>query len=108
MAPEALAMVLRVVCSPAGLARRLSSQSVALSRSATSARAVQPLRPALDACCSNSAGANLPVVAVLQVVAEKTKEVTTKSWSFLKTAYAAAASTIEQTAAQQVPATTAS
>eukprot|EP00887_Chlorella_sp_A99_P001350 scaffold14.g1350.t1 len=35
------------------------------------------------------------------VVTEKTKEVTSKSWSFLKSAYAAAASTIEQTAAQQ-------
>ena len=35
------------------------------------------------------------------VAAEKTKEYGTKGWSLLKNAYAAAASTIEQTAAQQ-------
>lgn len=35
------------------------------------------------------------------VAAEKTKEYGSKGWSLLKTAYAAAASTIEQTAAQQ-------
>lgn len=36
-----------------------------------------------------------------QVVAERTKEYGAKSWSFLKNAYAAAASSIEQTAASQ-------
>lgn len=41
----------------------------------------------------------MPLLCGLQVVAEKTKEYGSKSWGFLKNAYAAAASTIEQTAA---------
>jgi ADP-ribosylation factor GTPase-activating protein 1 len=47
------------------------------------------------------AGITDTVGQTANVAAEKTKEYGTKGWSLLKSAYAAAASTIEQTAAQQ-------
>ena len=66
----------------------------AAAAAAAAAASCMPMPVSPPACCTR------PSLSPVQAAAEKAKEVGAKSWSFLKSAYASAASAIEQTAAQ--------